>query len=162
MKPLLRALVVINLILLLVGVAWSVREKEILLSEGELLLFELAPVDPRSLIQGDYVSLSYAVAQEWSHDSLPKNGFIVVTKDENGVARRERLQANTEPLAPDEYLVNYSASGWQLHIGAESYFFQEGQGNRFEAAKYGGLRVDGRGNSLLVGLFDANRQAIID
>ena len=87
MKPLFRALVAINLILLVAYFAWSVREKEILLSEGELLLFELAPEDPRSLIQGDYMALRYAVASDWQNDSLPKNGYIVVSKDENGVAQ---------------------------------------------------------------------------
>ena len=154
MKPLFRALVAINLILLLAYFAWSVREKEILLSEGELLLFELAPEDPRSLIQGDYMALRYAVASDWQNDSLPKNGYIVVSKDENGVAQKERLQVGREPVASGEHLVNYTASGWQLNIGSESYFFQEGQADLYETAKYGGLRIDGKGNSLLVGLYD--------
>lgn len=160
MKPLFRALVAINLILLLAYFAWSVREKEVLLSEGELLLFELAPKDPRSLIQGDYMTLSYAVAREWQNDYLPKNGYIVVTKDENGVAQKQRLQAGTAPLSTEEYLVKYTASGWRLNIGAESYFFEEGQAERYETAKYGGLRIDGKGNSLLVGLYDEDRKAI--
>lgn len=160
MKPLFRALVAINLIVLLAWFAWSVREKEVLLAEGELLLFELAPVDPRSLIQGDYMRLNYAVSRGWRTDSLPKNGYLVVTTDENGVAVKERLQPDTRPLAAGEHLVNYTASRWRLNIGAESYFFQEGQGRRYETAKYGGLRVDDAGNSLLVGLYDEDRRLI--
>lgn len=160
MKPLLRALVAINLVLLLAYFAWSVREKETLLAEGELLLFDLAPADPRSLIQGDYMTLSYAVAQNWETDTLPKNGYIVVTKDSNGVAQKERLQAETRPVSPGEYLVNYTASQRQLNIGAESYFFEEGQAARFETARYGGIRVDGEGNSLLVGLYGEDLQLL--
>lgn len=160
MKPIFRALVAINLILMLAWFAWSVNEKETLLEEGELLLFELAPVDPRSLIQGDYMTLSYAVGRGWRSDSFPKTGYIVVTKDENGVAQKERLQAETAPLAPGEYVVNYTSTRWRLNIGAESYFFQEGQGQRYEAAEYGGVRVDGKGNSLLVGLYDKEQRLI--
>ena len=155
-----RALVAINLILMMGWFGWSVNAKETVLAEGELLLFELAPVDPRSLIQGDYMTLRYAVSREWRTDSLPRTGYIVVTKDENGVAVKERLQAETSPLSPGEHLVNYTSTRWQLNIGAESYFFEEGQGARFEAAKYGGIRIDGKGNSLLVGLYDEERRLI--
>lgn len=160
MKPLLRALVAINLILLLAYFAWSVRAKETLLAEGELLLFDLAPADPRSLIQGDYMTLRYAVARNWQADTLPKNGYIVVTKDSSGVAQKERIQAEIQPLSPGEYIVNYTASKFQLNIGAESYFFEEGQAARYETARYGGIRVDGKGNSLLVGLYDQERQLL--
>ncbi len=160
MKPMFRALVAVNLVLMLAWFAWSINKKETLLAEGDLLLFELAPVDPRSLIQGDYMTLRYAVSRGWTPDSLPKTGYIVVTKDENGIAQRERLQAGTSPLDPGEYLVNYTSTRWRLKIGAESYFFEEGQGARFEAAAYGGVRVDGKGNSLLVGLYDEEQRFI--
>ncbi|TXF89704.1 GDYXXLXY domain-containing protein [Neolewinella aurantiaca] len=160
MKPLHRALVAANLIVLLAWFAWTVREKEILISEGDLLLFELAPVDPRSLIQGDYMTLRYAIAASWPSDSLPKTGFLIVTKGENNVAQRQRLQSGLTPLAEGEYPVNYTASRWRINIGAESYFFQEGHAERYENAKYGGLRVDGKGNSLLEGLYDEDFQLL--
>ena len=47
-----------------------------------------------------------------------------------------------------------------INIGAESYFFQEGDAEKFEKAVYGGLRVDNKGNSVLVGLFDENKKQI--
>ncbi|MFX7329222.1 GDYXXLXY domain-containing protein, partial [Acinetobacter baumannii] len=34
-------------------------QKEMLLKEGQLVLLPLAPVDPRSLMQGDYMALRY-------------------------------------------------------------------------------------------------------
>jgi uncharacterized membrane-anchored protein len=48
----------------------------------------------------------------------------------------------------------------QMHIGAESYFFEEGQAKKFEVARYGGIKVDDAGNSVLVGLYDKNHKLI--
>ena len=50
-------IILINLILLLVYFNGSILSKEDLLKNGKLILLELAPVDPRSLMQGDYMSL---------------------------------------------------------------------------------------------------------
>ena len=47
-----------------------------------------------------------------------------------------------------------------ISIGAESFFFEEGSAAKFEKAKYGALRVDSEGNSILVGLYNENRKAI--
>ena len=160
MKPLTRALVMITLIALLGYMIWSVREKEVLLEQGDLLLVDLAPVDPRSLIQGDYMTLRYAEARNFMTDSMPKTGYMVVTLDSLGVAKKQRLQETTSPLKDGEYLVNYTASNWRLNIGAESYFFQEGQALLFDSARYGGVMVDNVGHSLLVGLYDNQRQLI--
>ena len=48
-------IILINLILLLVYFNGSIISKEDLLKNGKLILLELAPVDPRSLKQGDYM-----------------------------------------------------------------------------------------------------------
>lgn len=140
--------------------AWSVREKELIFAEGDLLLFDLAPADPRYLIQGDYMTLRYAEARNFKADSFPKTDYMVVTLDSLGVAKNKRLQAGTEPLGDAEYLINYTAASWRLNIGAESYFFQEGQAPLFDSARYGGVMVDGPGNSLLAGLYDTERRLI--
>jgi len=157
MKPLTRILVIVNLIIVLVYTVYYVQAKETILAEGELLLFELAPVDPRSLIQGDYMVLNYALSRNVNQDSVPKTGYMVVTKNAEGVAERQRLQSKTTPLNAGEFLVNYTMPSWQMNIGAESYFFEEGTGEVYEAAKYGGVKIDNAGNSLLVGLYDEDR-----
>ena len=54
----------------------------------------------------------------------------------------------------------FNGTKWSYNIGAESYFFQEGEGKKYEKAKYGGLRVDDEGNSVLIGLFDKNLKQI--
>lgn len=160
MKPLTRILVMVNLIIVLIYTLYYVNAKENILSDGELLLFELAPVDPRSLIQGDYMVLNYAVSRRVNRDSIPKKGYMVVTKTTEGIAQRERLQANTTPLKDGEFLVNYTIPSWQMNIGANAYFFEEGKAEVYAAAKYGGIKIDNAGNSLLVGLFDENKELL--
>ena len=154
---------VINLVFLLFYCNNAVIDKEKTLSNGKLLLFELAPVDPRSLMQGDYMRLNYALTTRLSVDSIPKHGFFVVT-DSFGIAKNLQLQAEKTLIAKaklpeNQVLVKYkSTSQWQgINIGAESFFFQEGQAARYEGAKYGGLRIDAEGNSILIGLFDKNK-----
>jgi uncharacterized membrane-anchored protein len=160
MKTLTKALISLNLLALLLYLGWYIHQKETILSEGQLVLLELAPVDPRSLMQGDYMVLNYAISRGLPSGSIQKRGYVVVTLDENGVAVRERLQAGTSPLAEGELLLNYTGNRWQINVGAESYFFEEGSAETFEAAKYGGLRIDNKGNSLLVGLYDEERRLL--
>jgi uncharacterized membrane-anchored protein len=47
-----------------------------------------------------------------------------------------------------------------MNIGAESYFFEEGQAEVYAVAKYGGIKIDNAGNSLLVGLFDEDGELL--
>jgi len=152
--------ILVNLIILLNLVTNSIFKKEKLLSNGQLILLELAPVDPRSLMQGDYMNLRYAISNN-DTDSISKRGFCIVKLDTVGVAKKVRIQDDKTPLHEDEFLINYTLKQWRgINIGAESYFFQEGEGKKYEAAKYGGLKIDANGNSLLIGLYDENRQQI--
>lgn len=156
-----------NLLLLLVYFNWSVFRKEQTLSKGELVLFRLAPVDPRSLMQGDYMALNYEVASVsklYPGDSIelvPPQGYAVIASDSNNVAQILRLQLTTGGLKTGEKLIKYRKEYFDLlKLGAESFFFEEGQGKIYEKAKYGGLRIDEEGNSILVGLYDEHFQLI--
>ncbi|MDO6389239.1 GDYXXLXY domain-containing protein [Pontibacter sp. BT731] len=162
MKRNLKSIVVlVNLVAVLAFFNLSVMEKEDVLKDGQLVLLSLAPVDPRSLMQGDYMVLSYAISQTQELEKLPSRGYAVVQLDSQNVAQLVRYQAEKEPLHPGELLLRYSKGGWSLNLGAESYFFEEGQASTFEKAEYGGLRVDTKGNSIMVGLYDENRQLIV-
>jgi uncharacterized membrane-anchored protein len=122
---------------------------------------ELAPVDPRSLMQGDYMDLSYAISRNIERDSISKRGFCIVKLEENGIANRVRIQDDKTPINAQEYAIRYNSREWNgINIGAESFFFQEGDAEKYEAAKYGGIKVDNDGNSLLIGLYDENRKKI--
>ncbi len=155
MKKLSIILIVINLIALLGYFNYSIQRKEKILNNGTLVLLKLAPVDPRSLMQGDYMRLSYDISQNVFLDSIPRRGYVVLNIDSNQIAHKIRYQQYREPLNPNEYLIEYSSpDNWALNIGAESYFFEEGTGERYKTAQYGGLKIDKNGNSLLVGLYD--------
>ncbi|WP_318343117.1 GDYXXLXY domain-containing protein [Flagellimonas baculiformis] len=148
-------IILANLLLFLGYFNYSVVQKEKLLEQGTLIFMELAPVDPRSLMQGDYMELRYKLTNEMVLDSLPKRGFCAIAPDASGVAHQIRFLADGEKVKPNELLVQYTKrSWWGIHIGAESYFFQEGDVEKYENAKYGGIRVDDEGNSLLIGLYD--------
>lgn len=154
-------IILVNLLLVLGLFSHSMWKKETLLADGQLALLVLAPVDPRSLMQGDYMILNYAISQNTKRDSTPKRGFCVVKLAENGVAERVRIQADKTPINEDEYLIAYTLTDrGRLNLGAESFFFQEGDSEKYDKAKYGGLRLDKQGNSLLVGLYDKNRKKI--
>ncbi len=154
-------LILANLLVLLVFFNFSVFEKENLLANGQLVLLELAPVDPRSLLQGDYMQLRYAISDNVKRDSITTRGFCVVELNEHGIAKKVRIQEHRTPLNANEILIKYTSRGWRgINIGAESYFFQEGEGEKYEKAKYGGIKVDEKGNSLLIGLYDENRKKI--
>lgn len=136
-------------------------KKEELLTDGQLVLLELTPVDPRSLMQGDYMALRYKISDGIVAEKIPARGYCVVLLDANGVANKVRFQEDKTPLNKDEYLIEYtSTDNWNINIGAESFFFQEGHGEKYEEAKYGGVKIDKNGNSLLIGLYDKKLKKI--
>lgn len=153
-------LILVNLIILLVLFSNSILKKEEILSNGKLILLELAPVDPRSLMQGDYMQLRYKISEQSTIDSISKRGFIVVAADEKGIAQKIRIQPEKRPIHSNEYLIEYTAGNLEMNIGAESFFFEEGQGKKYEKATYGGLMIDDQGNSILMGLYDENLNRI--
>lgn len=160
MKKISTVFIITNLLLLLGYINYSIYAKEKILTEGNLVLLRLAPVDPRSLIQGDYMQLSYEISNGFENP-VPKKGYCIIMIDSNGVAKRVRFQQNLQPLSGRELAIAYSRrNSWTFKIGAESYFFQEGDAEKFTNAKYGGLRLDGKGNSVLVGLFNEKFQQI--
>ena len=153
-------IILVNLVILLFLFNKSLFKKEALLEEGKLVLLKLVPVDPRSLMQGDYMRLNYEISNNIKFDSIPKRGFCVIKLDSINIAKRVRFQENTTPINNDEFLINYTQGDWNINIGAESYFFQEGEGTKFEEAEYGGVKIDDDGNSLLIGLYDKNLNLI--
>ena len=54
----------------------------------------------------------------------------------------------------NELIINYKIVNDRLFLGAESFFFEEGQDTLYQKATYGGLKVNAKGESLLVGLYD--------
>ena len=157
MKKYSSILIIANLVLLLVYFNWSVYQKEQTLKEGQLVLLQLAPVDPRSLMQGDYMTLNYDISSNFNSSTDEKRGYCIVKLDALNNAEFIRLQPNKTPLNKGEYLIKYYQTEFgNISLGAESYFFQEGKADVFEDAVAGGIKVDNQGNSILIGLYDKN------
>jgi uncharacterized membrane-anchored protein len=144
----------------LLFVNYSIYGREELINNGQPILLELAPVDPRSLIQGDYMDLRYKIAADLENqESLPLRGKLVINVAENGVAAFVRVDDGT-PLGPNERLLNYYKHEWQIDLGAPSFFFEEGTADAYDAAQYGEMRVAEGGTSVLIGLRDENLQPL--
>src|SRR5690554_2396410 len=114
-------IILINLLIFLALFNNSIFKKEALLTKGKLILLELAPVDPRSLMQGDYMTLNYAISQNINHDSISKRGFCVVKIEKDGIAKKVRLQEGRSPINKNEHLIEYTSLNWGgINIGARS------------------------------------------
>jgi len=137
-----------------------IYKKEMTLHVGKTMLLELAPIDLRSLMQGDYMALRYKIARDMQADSMPKDGALVVSLDENGVATFKRVHVSGVPLSAEEHLLRYRIRAKGGRLGAESFFFQEGHAKYYDSAKYGELRVADSGNSVLVGLRGRNLERL--
>ena len=56
------AILVLGAFIVLALVNLQIFGKEAIIRDGRTVLLRLAPVDPRSLIQGDYMALRYGIA----------------------------------------------------------------------------------------------------
>lgn len=137
-------------LLILTAINFLIMEKEATLADGRTMLLRLAPRDPRSLMQGDYMVLRYAIAQEVPKEQLEDKGCLVVSLGEHDVAEFIRIHQEEE-LGSGEHLLFYR-NRRGLRLGAESFFFQEGDADLYAEARYGELKVDESGASVLVGL----------
>ena len=137
-------------------VTWTgllVVGNERLLAEGRPVFVRLAPVDPRSLIQGDYMALRYDISLQ-GQPNWPQRGTLLATVDQRGVVQSIRLYDEQATPRPNEQLLGYHRRGDLVLIGPESFFFQEGTAELYQEARYGELRAAPDGTSLLVGLRD--------
>jgi len=151
-----KSIAVIAGVLMLAAVNLNIWQREQLLTDGRVVLLELAPVDPRSLMQGDYMALRFQVANDafvQGDMRNQKDGHIVVKVDERGVGQFKRF-ADASPLAADEVLMRYRIRNNQPKFATNAFFFQEGTAQKFEVAKYGEFRVAKNGDMILTAMRD--------
>jgi uncharacterized membrane-anchored protein len=160
-------------LLVLIALNGAVVQKEVLLKSGQMLLLRLAPRDPRSIMQGDYMVINYeqpptrtdrfAQAEE---DPFPYRGSVAFRPDARGVGSFTRYLPPGAALEPGEIRVNYRKASRQrwgrsdLLFAADSFLFQEGRSNDFDQARFGELRVAPSGECLLVNLRKENLEPI--
>ncbi|HJR21017.1 MAG TPA: GDYXXLXY domain-containing protein [Dongiaceae bacterium] len=155
-----------GLALILALANWDIAQKRAVIANGQVLLLELRPVDPRSLLQGDYMALALADAAmpgETVIEGLPYRGTVILALDENRVGRYARLN-DESPLQAGELRVQYRRhkdwGGHRLDYGAQSFFFESGDAERYERARYAMVRVAEDGSTVLTDLAGEDGVAI--
>ncbi|WP_179090160.1 GDYXXLXY domain-containing protein [Paenibacillus sp. FSL H8-0548] len=153
-----KVLIAIVIVLQLGYVGYHAATSEVLLSTGKSIKLAIEPLDPRSLLQGDYVRLNYsistppeAVRQELDNKQGLSRIKVVLQESADGVYAFDRFYQSGEALAVSEVIINASASGWQnLYYGIETFFVPEGTGLETERnARYAYVKVGKKGDALL-------------
>lgn len=170
------AIALISCVAVLALVTFSIAGKERQLESGKVVYLELAPVDPRSLMQGDYMALRFRIAIEARPAMAPSespglrrftgqgdlataDGRMVAALTPSAIATYRRLDDGT-PLAPNEILLRYRVRNGQIKFATNAFFFQEGTAKRYEGARYGEFRVAPDGELLLTGLRGTDLQPL--
>jgi len=140
--------------LILVATHYSIFSREDLLAHGQLVLLRLAPVDPRSLMQGDYMELRFDIANDLRKvlaDEVSTDGNVVVAVSEDGVAEFARID-NGSALAPDERLMQFRLRNRKVMFATNAFFFEEGTAYIYSQARFGEFRVGRDGEAILTHL----------
>jgi len=152
-------LVGVFLIALLGAVNYKVQQFEDVLATGKPVVLKIAPADPRSLMQGDYMVLNYAILSDLQQsqfssesnettgiDELSPSGkkaYILVHLDKNHVATlceaQSEIPTDFKHCTPNVYLpIRYK--GWVPEFPNPDYFFAEGKGEYYAQSEYAEYR----------------------
>jgi uncharacterized membrane-anchored protein len=157
-----KLIVIVAGVLVLALVNIVVFQRERLLEQGRVVLLELAPVDPRSLLQGDYMALEFRAALDArSHlaEASRADGALVVAVDERGVGRFMRRDDGAA-LGTTEVRLRYRVRDKRVRLVTNEWFFEEGRAEAFAKARYGEFRVAPDGEALLARMLDEKLQPL--
>lgn len=155
--------------LLLVSAAagYAVHGHERTLAEGRVILAELAPVDPRSLMQGDYMALRFqadtVLPGMATVDGRPAKmpSFVYLSIDDSARARYVGT-GDALPAPAGQVSLRLRARDGAYSIGPNAFFFQEGHAEAYAQARWGEFRVEANGKALLTHLRDADLRRLGD
>ena len=172
-KPLVALAVVL---LILIPLNYKVQQFEDVLATGKPVVLKIAPVDPRSLMQGDYMALSYAILNDIranlneSEDGVilakekkhPNKVYALIHQDEQGVATlcrvEDSLPNDFKDCVANVYLPVNNFK-WLPELPSQEYFFAEGKGQHYAQAEYAEYRFKD-GILLLARLLDKDLKAL--
>ena len=141
---------IMTVFIALIAINVNISKKQDLLKNGDKLLFSLAPADPRSLMQGDYMRIRFDIAAEinqivrdkYKNTKIPaQQGFAIVEKGENDVAHFIKLDDGSSTLSDNQYLIPYKFRNYRIVFTTNAFYFQEGRASHFQQAKYGEFRI---------------------
>lgn len=154
-----RMAIMASWLLIVAVISHTVLGFERTLKDGRLVLLELAPVDPRSLMQGDYMALRFALDAQLPDAShgTPAYAHLHVGAQGRAVLAGSGVQPTSEPGMVS---MRIRRGKWGASIGPNAFFFQEGTAAIHEQARWGGFRVASDGTALLTGLYDEELQLL--
>ena len=137
------------------------------LQQGRSIYVELQPVDPRSILQGDYMALDYDLKLHDMNQQQIRNQSKVVSYvylDMKHRVLKTRLDEKDTAAESTQVvkliLKNPNNQLDSLYPAANSFLFAEGLEPCYAKAKYAHLRVQPSGQALLAGLVDARLQSL--
>lgn len=140
----------------------QIKALETIRTEGETVLLDLRPVDPRALMMGDFMALAYAIETQEEvreREDLPAKGQILLTIDKNGVGQFAGF-SNGEEVQDGQVKINYIRQSRGITFGAPRYYFQNGTAEKFESADYGVFKISPSGRAILTALADEDFKII--
>jgi uncharacterized membrane-anchored protein len=154
----------LGVVLLLINV--GIYRKEHHLASGQTVCLRLAPVDPRSLMQGDYMALDFALARKIenalkrddnrSAKPLPnRSGTVILRLEANCTTSFVSLDTG-RPLRAGEIRMAYRVRNHRVSFSTDAFFFKEGTGNLYANARYGVFKLNDRHQPLLYALKNAD------
>jgi uncharacterized membrane-anchored protein len=152
-----------TLLVFLYLVNTGIMSSEQNIENGTLAYFQLAPVDPRSLIQGDYMALDYALERDANDAGLRdiRRGQLVLYIDDDHIAHFSRLYEGGETLEENEVIVNFYALEFAgVRVGVDSFLFQEGLAGVYADAQYAEVRIIDAG-VMLIDLVGENLEPLV-
>lgn len=145
-------------LLILSASALTIWRFEQTLATGQTVILELAPVDPRSIMQGDYMALAYAIDRELPDDAAQLS-YVWLTTADNAPASLHSLSTQLPQQQGMVGLLLRQRDGI-YSVGPNGFFFAEGTAAVYEAARFGQFKVDSSGKALLTALLDENLQLL--
>jgi uncharacterized membrane-anchored protein len=144
---------------ILVAVNVAIWQKEQLLTHGKTVILALAPVDPRSLMQGDYMRLRFQAEQDmqrylpYKKDSSVADGYVIVSLNEQQIGELQAVVSELPAtLAANQWPLRYRIRAGELRFATNAFFFQEGHADDYAQARYGEFKVNHDGEMLLANL----------
>lgn len=111
--------------------------KEIALRTGTEVVLQTVPVDPRSLMQGDYAILDYEIADlpPFMQDAPVGERVYVVLKQDADVWKGERYAGSLRHVEGEVFIKGRVDRMGHADFGIGSYFVPEGTGRIIESAQ---------------------------
>jgi len=166
--PLILAVISIVLFLGIIG------KNQWQLKHSQSIFIKLQPVDPRSLLQGDYMALRYTLhwnetelQSETANKHLPLSHYLInqphllayVQLDQQhrvvASAMNSKMLDQSQAIRPLA-LKNPDNQIDHLYPSAQSFLFAEGLADCYAQAEYAEFKVDSKGNAILTSLRGEN------